>query len=300
MLKAPIVIRYDWKARHTFKCRQSTKCYLLIFTVCILLGFYHSISTRVNPKEFSNYVSVRDGTPLRLRCATCALVSNSGHVVGSYLGQSIDQHDCVFRMNAAPTGPFSDDVGNRCSIRVVSVEDMEEIFKSTILRHDLGEILIVYDHTLQHQSNEFSRRIRLVNTETVVYELSKSGFGATEGLLRKYRTNKNKNSNVTESPSTTAFMTFTIAMNVCEESISMYGFVEANYCKFHAHPFDAPYHYFPPYDQTPFCQYRRPQHQASSSLPTQEEYKAIEDIIRDCGSVRFYSPEWANHFEGAV
>lgn len=57
---------------------------------------------------------------LALHCACCAVVSNSGHVLGSRRGHEINGHDCVIRMNAAPTQGFEADVGNKTTVRVVS------------------------------------------------------------------------------------------------------------------------------------------------------------------------------------
>lgn len=72
-----------------------------------------------------------DATPVRrtLTCNTCAVVGSSAWLLGKSLGRDIDNHDCVFRMNYAPSGaggfldggalPWANDVGNRTTIRVL-------------------------------------------------------------------------------------------------------------------------------------------------------------------------------------
>ena len=42
---------------------------------------------------------------------------------GSRLGEAIDAHDVVLRMNAAPTKGHEDDVGSKTTLRLVAPED---------------------------------------------------------------------------------------------------------------------------------------------------------------------------------
>uniref|UniRef100_A0A8B9SGI8 ST6 N-acetylgalactosaminide alpha-2,6-sialyltransferase 4 n=1 Tax=Anas platyrhynchos TaxID=8839 RepID=A0A8B9SGI8_ANAPL len=53
-------------------------------------------------------------------CHRCAVVSSSGQMLGSRLGQAIDGQECVLRMNHAPTAGYEEDVGARSTVRVVS------------------------------------------------------------------------------------------------------------------------------------------------------------------------------------
>lgn len=55
-----------------------------------------------------------------MHCKHCALVSSSGQMIGTGVGEEIDQNGCVIRMNNAPTRGYEKDVGSRTSVRVVS------------------------------------------------------------------------------------------------------------------------------------------------------------------------------------
>lgn len=50
----------------------------------------------------------------------CVIVSSAGSMVGSNLGEFIDNHDIVMRFNNAPTIGYETDVGNKTTIRIVN------------------------------------------------------------------------------------------------------------------------------------------------------------------------------------
>lgn len=49
-----------------------------------------------------------------------AVVGNSGQLLGSELGEEIDDHDSVFRFNAAPVEGFEEDVGAEVTARILN------------------------------------------------------------------------------------------------------------------------------------------------------------------------------------
>ncbi|MEJ1276873.1 ST6 (alpha-N-acetyl-neuraminyl-23-beta-galactosyl-13)-N-acetylgalactosaminide alpha-26-sialyltransferase 5 [Cricetulus griseus] len=69
-----------------------------------------------------------------MHCKDCALVTSSGHLLGSQQGPQIDQTECVIRMNDAPTRGYGPDVGNRTSLRVIAHSSIQRILRN---RHDL-------------------------------------------------------------------------------------------------------------------------------------------------------------------
>uniref|UniRef100_A0A803K672 ST6 (alpha-N-acetyl-neuraminyl-2,3-beta-galactosyl-1,3)-N-acetylgalactosaminide alpha-2,6-sialyltransferase 3 n=1 Tax=Xenopus tropicalis TaxID=8364 RepID=A0A803K672_XENTR len=69
---------------------------------------------------FVNFFLLISFQPLQLDCGLCAIVSNSGQMIGQKVGDEIDQYSCIWRMNNAPTKGYTEDVGKRTTVRVVS------------------------------------------------------------------------------------------------------------------------------------------------------------------------------------
>ncbi|XP_052587456.1 alpha-N-acetylgalactosaminide alpha-2,6-sialyltransferase 3 isoform X5 [Peromyscus californicus insignis] len=76
------------------------------------------------------YINVRTQEPLQLDCGHCAIVSNSGQMVGQKVGEEIDQSSCIWRMNNAPTKGFEEDVGHVTMVRVVSHTSVPLLLKN--------------------------------------------------------------------------------------------------------------------------------------------------------------------------
>ncbi|XP_023383790.1 alpha-N-acetylgalactosaminide alpha-2,6-sialyltransferase 3 isoform X3 [Pteropus vampyrus] len=76
------------------------------------------------------YINVRTQEPLQLDCDLCAIVSNSGQMVGQKVGNEIDQSSCIWRMNNAPTKGYEEDVGHMTMIRVVSHTSVPLLLKN--------------------------------------------------------------------------------------------------------------------------------------------------------------------------
>ncbi|XP_033124584.1 alpha-N-acetyl-neuraminyl-2,3-beta-galactosyl-1,3-N-acetyl-galactosaminide alpha-2,6-sialyltransferase-like [Anneissia japonica] len=97
-----------------------------------LLSYHRGINSDVRlewPTE--DFLSLRkDGVMLNLQCGTCAVVSNSGDMIGSRLGNVIDDADCVFRLNVAPTDGYELDVGRKTNLRIVSHRSLTDLAAS--------------------------------------------------------------------------------------------------------------------------------------------------------------------------
>ncbi|KAG9355469.1 hypothetical protein JZ751_000307 [Albula glossodonta] len=67
------------------------------------------------------------------RCRTCAVVGNSGNLVGSKYGSLIDSSEFIIRMNHAPTFGFEEDVGRKTTHHVMYPESAKNLQNTTSL-----------------------------------------------------------------------------------------------------------------------------------------------------------------------
>ena len=69
---------------------------------------------------------------------TCAVVGNSGTLLGSKFGGAIDAHDAVIRLNGAPTVGFEDDVGQKTTWDMVNKPNLVRLEKEEGLAERYG------------------------------------------------------------------------------------------------------------------------------------------------------------------
>lgn len=80
------------------------------------------------PKMFSVFSSPpADWAPRRDRCRSCAVVGNSGNLLGSKYGDDIDANTMIIRMNKATTRGYEVDVGNRTTHHIMYPESAVDL-----------------------------------------------------------------------------------------------------------------------------------------------------------------------------
>ncbi|KAM9737176.1 CMP-N-acetylneuraminate-beta-galactosamide-alpha-2,3-sialyltransferase 1-like isoform 2-T2 [Menidia menidia] len=149
------------------------------------------------------------------RCRTCAVVGNSVNLRGSYYGPLIDFKDVVIRMNGAQIKGYEADVGSRTTHRVLYPESAVPLDNSTRM------LLFPF---------------KLADIEWLI-----NGFTRLPGASpEKYRLKANKDLVMVVNPAlmrythevwlgkkgsypSTGFMTFILALHICDE-VHVFGF----------------------------------------------------------------------------
>ena len=95
---------------------------------CVVRYRFHEDTVRALPP--------RDRRP---HFGTCAVVGNSGTLLGSKFGGAIDAHDAVIRLNGAPTAGFEDDVGRKTTWDMVNKPNLVRLEKEGGLAERYGD-----------------------------------------------------------------------------------------------------------------------------------------------------------------
>ncbi|XP_074453317.1 alpha-N-acetylgalactosaminide alpha-2,6-sialyltransferase 5 isoform X2 [Larus michahellis] len=106
----------------------------------------HRPALPVGAGLLEGYISVLEHKPLKMHCNSCALVTSSGHLLGSKQGDRIDETECVIRMNDAPTRGYGKDVGNKTSLRVIAHSSIQRILRNRneLLNMSHGAVFIFW------------------------------------------------------------------------------------------------------------------------------------------------------------
>ncbi|XP_075306457.1 CMP-N-acetylneuraminate-beta-galactosamide-alpha-2,3-sialyltransferase 1-like [Odontesthes bonariensis] len=152
------------------------------------------------------------------RCRTCAVVGNSVNLKGSHYGALIDVQDFILRMNAAHIKGFEADVGNRTTHRVMYPESAVDLDNTTHL------VLFPF---------------KILDLEWLI-KASTTGFSGVSYAPMKSKIKVNKDLVMVVNPAfmryvheiwlkkkgsypSTGFMTFILALHICDE-VSVFGF----------------------------------------------------------------------------
>ncbi|KAM7162387.1 alpha-N-acetylgalactosaminide alpha-2,6-sialyltransferase 5 isoform 3-T3 [Macrochelys suwanniensis] len=182
------------------------------------------------------YISVLDHKPLKMHCKSCALVTSSGHLLGSKQGNRIDQTECVIRMNDAPTRGYGKDVGNKTSLRVIAHSSIQRILRNRneLLNMSQGTVFIFWgpsSYMRRDGKGLVYNNLQLMNQilpQLKVYLVSRHKMLQFDDLFKRETGKDRKISNTWLS---TGWFTMTIALELCDR-INVYGMVPPDFCSF--------------------------------------------------------------------
>jgi len=187
--------------------------------------------------DLSDYISIPNKKPLSLSCASCALVTNSGHLIDSGMGAEIDEQECVFRLNNAPVSTHEADIGRRTTVRMVGHPSWSKIKndKITILvgpqkpTHVIvwGPFIPLNRAHLEKDISDFVAKynypdIKFFYMSFQQLEQNARIFERETGLLLKKET--------TGVYMSTGFVSFVLSMSVCH-NLTIYGMPDENQCR---------------------------------------------------------------------
>ncbi|XP_072303239.1 CMP-N-acetylneuraminate-beta-galactosamide-alpha-2,3-sialyltransferase 1-like [Eucyclogobius newberryi] len=152
------------------------------------------------------------------RCQTCAVVGNSGNLIGTHYGRQIDTNDIVIRMNFGKTAGYEGDVGTKTTHRVMYPESAMDLDNNTHLVLfpfkilDLQWIAEAFTTGVHGRSYApVKTKIKANKNLVLVVNPGFMKYVHTSWLLNRGR-----------YPST-GFMTLVLAMHICDE-VNVFGF----------------------------------------------------------------------------
>lgn len=198
------------------------------------------------------------------RFGTCAVVGNSGTLLGRGLGPIIDAHDAVFRLNIAPTKGFEGDVGKKTTFDITNHYNADRLLKHRQRRGNKGNLrellgerhpeadstLVVFEstnhavryHMLDRVANMVPKWIVvspdwIVNAQELWERLSREEAERAGLVGRKYARTEGMRKTSTTPKALSGWFATLFATEVCYK-VDMYGF-DAWTGKT-----NVPYHYF--------------------------------------------------------
>ncbi|XP_039567729.1 alpha-N-acetylgalactosaminide alpha-2,6-sialyltransferase 5 [Passer montanus] len=241
------------------------------------------------------YISVLEHKPLRMHCKSCALVTSSGHLLGSGQGHRIDESDCVIRMNDAPTRGYGRDVGNKTSLRVIAHSSIQRILRNRneLLNMSHGAVFIFWgpsSYMRRDGKGLVYNNLQLMNQilpQLKVYMISRHKMLQFDDLFKRETGKDRKISNTWLS---TGWFTMTIALELCDR-INVYGMVPPDFCRDPNH-LSVPYHYYEPLgpdECTMYISHERGRKGSHHRFIT--EKRVFENWARTF-DIRFFQPDW--------
>ncbi|NXJ07750.1 SIA7E sialyltransferase, partial [Odontophorus gujanensis] len=233
--------------------------------------------------------------PLKMHCKSCALVTSSGHLLGSKQGDRIDETECVIRMNDAPTRGYGQDVGNRTSLRVIAHSSIQRILRNRneLLNMSHGAVFIFWgpsSYMRRDGKGLVYNNLQLMNQilpQLKAYMISRHKMLQFDDLFKRETGKDRKISNTWLS---TGWFTMTIALELCDR-INVYGMVPPDFCRDPNH-LSVPYHYYEPLgpdECTMYLSHERGRKGSHHRFIT--EKRVFENWARTF-NIHFFQPDW--------
>ncbi|NXU06314.1 SIA7D sialyltransferase, partial [Buphagus erythrorhynchus] len=171
----------------------------------------------------------------RALCHHCAIVSSSGQMLGSQLGQAIDRQECVLRMNHAPTTGYEQDVGTRCTIRVVSHTSVPLLLGNQPYFFQQSQETLYFiwgpakkmDREKKGSTYQALLKVMEKYPQVQIYTLTEEKMTYCDDV---FQNETGKNRMQSGSFLSTGWFTMILAMELCEQ-ISVFGMVSDSYCR---------------------------------------------------------------------
>ncbi|NWS51074.1 SIA7E sialyltransferase, partial [Chunga burmeisteri] len=233
--------------------------------------------------------------PLKMHCKSCALVTSSGHLLGSKQGERIDETECVIRMNDAPTRGYGKDVGNKTSLRVIAHSSIQRILRNRneLLNMSHGAVFIFWgpsSYMRRDGKGLVYNNLQLMNQilpQLKAYMISRHKMLQFDDLFKRETGKDRKISNTWLS---TGWFTMTIALELCDR-INVYGMVPPDFCRDPNH-LSVPYHYYEPLgpdECTMYISHERGRKGSHHRFIT--EKRVFENWARTF-NIHFFQPDW--------
>ncbi|XP_075895439.1 alpha-N-acetylgalactosaminide alpha-2,6-sialyltransferase 5b isoform X2 [Nelusetta ayraudi] len=241
------------------------------------------------------YTGVMDHKPLKMHCKTCALVTSSGHLIGSQRGREIDSFECVIRMNDAPVAGHWRDVGRRTSLRVVAHSSLQRVLRN---RQELLNASQDAAYIFWGPSNSMRRdgkgqvynNLRLQSQllpRLRVFVISRLKMLKFDELFKRETGIDRKKSN---SWLSTGWFTMAIALELCDR-VNVFGMAPPEHCRSPSHP-SVPYHYYEPSGPDECSMYLSHERRRRGGHHRFNTERAVFANWARTLDVHFYQPDW--------
>ncbi|NWR55099.1 SIA7E sialyltransferase, partial [Bucorvus abyssinicus] len=258
----------------------------------LLEGYISVLEHKMSTANFEVCMSLQ---PLKMHCKSCALVTSSGHLLGSKQGDRIDETECVIRMNDAPTQGYGKDVGNKTSLRVIAHSSIQRILRNRneLLNMSHGAVFIFWgpsSYMRRDGKGLVYNNLQLMNQilpQLKAYMISRHKMLQFDDLFKRETGKDRKISNTWLS---TGWFTMTIALELCDR-INVYGMVPPDFCRDPNH-LSVPYHYYEPLgpdECTMYISHERGRKGSHHRFIT--EKRVFENWARTF-NIHFFQPDW--------